>query len=201
MFSGLSNSLYEHNVANFATYYDRTKPFIVELVAKGDLSGKVFENFSYLSDAIKEDNGQYLDGLFTFNKVIAYNSRQSTGTLNLTVKPVNDPFASVGTFSPSGALVERVERNWRVNKLRNRVVQTSPEQSIFTSNWADTNYQTAYPIDKVPNVNVISGVNQFEMSKLRDKYMVVRLIYDDVANRDYTLVTKVAESKYETSRR
>ena len=204
-FSSNSNILLEHNTGLTGVFRESYEPFIVELVAKANpLQTQIWENFMFVQDSVSASTAlvDYIDNQdVTFNKAIFYNSRQSTGELSLVNKPANDPFRSL-TYSPTTALVERLERNWKINNFRDNVVQTNPEQGLFTASWTNATYQSQYPIDKVANTNVISSTkSQFELARLRDKFMVIRLINDDTANRAQDITIKFTDTKFETSRR
>ena len=85
------------------------------------------------------------------------------------------------------------ESNWNINNIRDMVDQTNPEQPIFTTNW--TQLQGQYPIDKVPNMNVLNYLtkSQFDMEPLRDNFMACRLQFKPTEN--YRITTKYLTNK------
>ena len=94
------------------------------------------------------------------------------------------------SFDPSEIQVDNVETKWYMNGIRDMVVQTTPSQPLFSQAWNDTKLQ--YPIDKVVNSNVINYLkSQFEMERMRDHFMVIRLLLRNPDN--HKVVTKYAE--------
>lgn len=194
--------LWEHNTGEYTTYYGNKYPHIIEyIVTKDETTTKVSNSLVYISD-VSQYNPTY--GFWkevknsTFTQALFYNSEQSTGILDLTIKNNTDPFASVlGTFDPSTILVESTESNWAINNIRDMVDQTNPEQPIFSTNWTDI--QSTYPIDKVPNMNVINYLtkSQFDMQPFRDSFMAARLMFKPVEN--HRITTKYLANKYNIS--
>ena len=78
------------------------------------------------------------------------------------------------------------------------VTQTTPKQPLFAQNW--NNIKTNYYIDKVPNSNIIDITkSQFQMAKLRDHYVALRLYFSNPDN--HKLVTKYFEVNNKVSLR
>ena len=203
-YSKNDNYIWEHNFGDFHTFYGVKYPHIIEyVVTKEPTATKISDALNYISDVSKyNDIYQYWSNVknITFTQAIFYNSTQSTGLLDILIKNTNDPFASVlGTFDPSNIYAEMTESNWNINNIRDMVDQTNPEQPIFTSNWAQL--QTQYPIDKVPNMNIINYLtkSQFDMEPLRDNFMACRLYFKPTEN--YRITTKYLTNKQSFSPR
>jgi len=197
-----NNYIWEHNSGDFTTYYGVKYPHIIEYVVNKDqLNTKISNNITYISDVSEyNDTYKYWKNVknVTFTQALFYNTSQSTGILDITVKNNTDPFASVlGNFDPSTILAEQVENNWNINNIRDMVDQTNPEQPIFTEAWSQI--QSFYPIDKIPNMNIINYLtkSQLEMEELRDNYMVSRLYFKPL--EDYRITTKYINNTYSNS--
>ncbi len=152
------------------TYFGVKYPHIVEFVLKADqLQTALSESLTVVADS--KVNGVDSQTAF-FNKLLLYNSRQTTGIKNMTV---------AGTISPSnlllqsdGITVTRRRRNWQINGFRDYA-----SGALFLSGC--TNFRQT---DK--QVASLSNPNWFELERLDDKFVVVRLIYDGSENVELT---------------
>ena len=181
-----NNVIWKHNVPNkFQNYYGSLAPFIVEYVSLSNpLETKIWDSLKLYTEAKKYDNttDSTVDERFiTFNKLIAYNTRQTTGEVNLEVKDTNVDQANylmqqVASPTPGTILIDRNERDWNLNDLRDvRVDYTKP---IFDK--SITARQNEYYIDKVLNASTIDFNKPWnEVESFRDKYLVLRLIFDN----------------------
>jgi Holliday junction resolvase len=178
--------LWKHNIPHkFQTFYGIVYPFIIDIVSLADkgLITSVWEYFNFLVEVQKYDSSsqEYVDvNEKFFDRIIAYNSRQCSGELNIVVKDVNLGAnylqqQILGT-TPNTITVDRNERNWSINELRdNRVDYTIPM-------WIkDLNQlQTQYYIDKILNSPSINfNKNWMEKESFRDKYLEFRLFFDN----------------------
>lgn len=200
-----STYMWAHNNQPYQSYYAEKAPHIFEFIqTKDPLQTKISNTIAYISTVQEYSplTRQWIDiKNDTFNKGIFYNDSQCTGELDIAVKNNNDPFASVlGTFDPGMIYSERTESNWNISNIRDMVDQTTPEQSIFTSDW--NSIKNSYYTDKVPNSNVIGFLtkSQFEMEPLRDNYMAVRLSYKNTLN-DRRIITRYLSTNYNISMR
>jgi hypothetical protein len=176
-----TNTGYEHNVGVYQRYYDSYKPFMIEhVITKNYLQTLTYPSIQYLSNVTKDTINYPTD---TFTKCWMYNDYQSTGIQPLVLKDSN-PFSIVS--NSSGIFVDRTERQWSINKYRDIVDNTANPQSLFKVDWSSIN--TDYYIDKVPNP-VIHNLNKsvYTKERLRDVYMVARLIYEDFNNKQLTI--------------
>ena len=118
----------------------------------------------------------------TFNKAVFYNSTQCSGELNLTVKDDVDENYLVNQIVDSAAdyiIISRDNRNWKLNEIRDyRKDYTRP---IWSKDWNAVS--TKYPIDKVLNSATIDFNKIWsDLQLLRDKYLIIRLIFDNLEN-------------------
>lgn len=180
------NQIYRHNeLGSYQLFYGELKPFIAEYISLSNaISTRVWECIKLLTEAKKYDFNlrQFVDERYiTFNKGIFYNSRQCSGEMELIVKdtqsdPTNYMLQQVEDNTPNSILLDRNERDWSLNELRDlRVDYTAP---IFNSKVEDL--QTDYYIDKLINSTTIDyDKNWNELESFRDKYLAIRLIFDN----------------------
>jgi len=184
-----NNNIWKHNrKGHYQTYYGELYPFILEYVSLSNpLTTKIWEYLTLLVEAKKFNYSlnEYVDvnDVF-FNKLIAYNARQCSGLINIKVKDFNIDsedylYQQIENLNNNEIIVDRNERNWAINELRDiRVNYTEP---IFISDLYSL--QNEYYIDKVLNNNAIDYNKDWtELESFRDKYLVVRLIFDKFAD-------------------
>jgi hypothetical protein len=179
-----STKLWRHNkIGEYQKFYGVSHPYIVEFVSLSDaLQTKVYEDIMLHTEAKKYNSTtkEYTDERFiTFNKAIMYNTRQCTGELTLQVKDNNAQnymSQQVVSLAPGTIAIDRNERNWTLNDIRD--VRIDYTQSIFNSDILSV--QDEYYIDKVLNAATMSFAKDWkEKQSLRDKYLVIRLIFDN----------------------
>ena len=197
-----STSIYKHNIkGSYQTFYGTYYPFIVEYVDNSNpLQNKVWDHVLFQSEAKKfiPGTGEYIDQRnVTFNKVLMYNTQQISGVLNLVPKQnesidyLIQQTKNVGSTTGS-ITIDRNERDWTFNDLRDlRVDYTVP---MF---YKDVSYlQSSYYIDKIVNpaaINVNKDWTQLE--SFRDKFLVIRLIFDTFADTRLIFNFSVTDKK------
>jgi len=178
--TGLS-ALWKHNRLNhYQTFYGEFKPFIVEYVdGNNPLVTKVWESLKLNTEAKQwnEDTESFVDKRYvTFNKVLVYNTEQISGILDLMYKTedanyINNQITNSATSIP----IDRNERDWSLNELRDISVDASVP--MFNKNLIEI--QNDYFIDKIVNPNRINyNKDWMQMTSFRDKFLVIRLIFD-----------------------
>ena len=177
-----SNSFWKHGkTGEYCKFYGVQYPWIIEYVsASNSTTTKIHDSITVVLDAKKyqsEINEFYDVNDVFFNKMIAYNSRQCSGLMNLVLKKQesNYLYQQVNNLNNNEALVDRTERNWNINDFRDlRVDYNTP---IFKSDLKSI--QENYYIDKVLNEDSINYNKTWsQLENFRDKYLVVRLIFD-----------------------
>ena len=179
------NGLWKHNkLGSHQNFYGTRYPYIVEYVnSSNPLTTRIFDFIRYWTEARKyfAVNESYVDQRYvTFNKAWFYNSRQFTGELNLQVKdtgevPENYLKQQVINTNNNVIVIDRNEKDWSINDIRDIVVDY--EVPMFNSTIVGR--QSTYPIDKVINEAAIDVEKDWTQAEaLRDKYLVVRLIFD-----------------------
>lgn len=181
-----SNSIWKHGVVgNYCNFYGVQYPWIVDYVAMSNPTlTKIHSSINVILEAKKyqsELNEFYDVNDVFFNKMIAYNSRQCSGLMNLILKEDESSYLyqQVNNLNNDEILVDRTERNWNINDFRDlRVDYNAP---IFKSDVQSL--QQNYYIDKVLNEDSIDYNKPWsQLENLRDKYLQIRLIFDTFAD-------------------
>jgi hypothetical protein len=181
-----TNGIYKANKDHeFQTFFGVYRPFIVEYVSLGNpLINKLLEDLTIQTRAKRWDNtlrGYVDENYITFNKITAYNENQSTGELIMKIKqtqpnPEDWYQQQVVNNLPGVILISRAEKNWNINELRDYVVDYG--KPLFTNGWSIISPN--YFIDKVITPGVIDYQKPWEeLQNLRDKFVIVRLKFDN----------------------
>ncbi len=178
-------SLYRHNMkGSYLVFYGESHPFILEVVDNaGPIQTKISEHLVFNTEAkiFDPSTKEFLDiEDITFSKLLLYNSKQISGELSLVTKVNDADYLVQQTTNTAGTvIVERTEKDWRVNELRDiRVNNAIP---MFRKDI--TSLQPKYYIDKIVNPAAIDfNKNWMEMESFRDKYLVIRLSFDTFTN-------------------
>lgn len=178
------NTFWKHNKkGHYQNFYGERKPFSVEYTAMSEpLKTKIWDDITLHTEAKRynENMKQYVDVRdVTFNKGIFYNSRQCTGLLNLKVKDTDSPedymSQQIVNVDPGTIIIDRNERNWSLNDIRD--IRIDYEQPIFNADILAR--QSEYYTDKILNGSALDENKDWQqLESLRDKYLVVRLIFD-----------------------
>jgi len=177
--------IWKHGVVgDYQSFYNTKYPHIIDYIDQTqEQRTKDFENIRLYTQAeryhTKED--YFTDERFiTFNKFIAYNSRQSTGLQEIRNKEGLKYYMRNQVVNQKGfVLADKKDKEWRINQLRNYVVDNS--KPLFITNIEQLQQQ--YFIDKILNEDVIDFNKKWsDVEKLRDKYLEVRLFFDNLDN-------------------
>lgn len=181
-----SNAIMRHNITGKYLEFNGVKrPFILDYVSTSDnLATRIWDSIDFIVDSKKydSDSQEYYEINDFFNKAIFYNSTQCSGLLNILLKDNEDQdylSNQVNNLNVDEITVDRNERNWSINQLRDlRVNYDKPM-------WSSKNsvIQANYFIDKVLNLDTIDYYKDWsQMESFRDKYLSVRLIFDKFAD-------------------
>jgi hypothetical protein len=194
--SNNTSNIWMHNFGPFQTYYDTKYDYIIDFISSPHaLQEHTFANVELACNIERYDANTYqwvdTDNVF-FNRGYFYNSYQTTGLKDITIK--NDTFSASTLETPASLFAERVEQNWQMNNIRDYV--TNYNVPLFTSNYADL--VSEYPIDKLPNTNAYSfDKNPFQISRLRDHWVGCRLFFNP--NEDLKITTDVIKTQNQIS--
>lgn len=191
-YSSATDSIYEHNTGEYQTYYNLKYEHIIDLIAsqtptlQSTLTNVLYNSNVYEYDA---DTNSFKNVDATYSNLIAYNSSQSTGKLNLTFNNESFPLDE----DPLTAYVKRVDRQYRINNLRD--ASLSHLEPIWDSSWTSIASQPFQWIDKNPNnVNIDQYQSLFESKRLKDHYLGLRLFFNP--RRDYKITTDIINTQY-----
>lgn len=165
-------SIYMHNIGDYGTFYGTKYPSIITpIVNIHPFNTKIFDNLSWISESIKE-NVKYKDIINNFyndpddvayltdtvSKIRCYDEYQNTDWINL-------------SYNPTGPItnLRRSEQGWNIQVPRNKVnydINPINTTSIFD-----------------PNVLTKNSFGE----RIRDKYMVVDMYYDNTPNNKFIL--------------
>ena len=184
--------IYKHELnaarVNYQTFYGCTDPFILDFVSNdGPLNVNVYDTVRYYASTSYYDTAtrEYTDDRYTtFDRVLLYNSYQTTGELALEVtdEDVRHMMQTSITQQPQTILLKRKDRVWFINHFRDIAKDRTQfvVPSLFTNSWADL--QTIPYIDKVINPLAINNAKAwYETQPLKDRYLQVRLFFDNLA--------------------
>jgi hypothetical protein len=115
----------------------------------------------------------------TFNKVLFYNTEQISGILNILPKQnlaQNYLLQQTQNATLIGNITaDRNERDWTLNDMKD--IRMTTAVPMFIKDVAQL--QSNYYIDKIVNPTAISYAKSWnELESFRDKFLVVRLIFD-----------------------
>lgn len=196
---GADSKIWKHNqIGSYGIFYDRVAGFQIEMTDTSPLDERITEDITVQCEARTWDSThkQFIDARFSFfNALIAYNSRQSSGYQQIIARdtPQNPSnwYQQQIVNTVGQVLAARRGRNWNINNLRDYVNDYS--LPLFTTLWLQR--QSRYYIDKVVTDGVIDQAKVwYELKSFTDKYIVIRLIFDNFSNvnliLNYTLITE-----------
>ena len=174
-------SLYRHNKkGSYRTFYGVQYPFIIEVVDNPQIiASKLTDGYLFQTEARKYDiaSEEFYDmGTVTFNKVLAYNTRQISGWKNLVLKAEEVDYLLDQTKNELGnVLIDRNERDWTINELRD--YSSNLNVPLFKKDLVSL--QANYFIDKVVNPAAVNESKDWtQLESFRDKFLVIRLVFD-----------------------
>lgn len=187
-----NNNIYKHNRDNhFQEFYGKKYPYIIEYVSNDNpIVTKIFDHIRFLTEAKRFDSNskEYYDERFiTFNKAILYNSRQCSGELNLRVKditPEQEDYLKLQIINENNNVIflDRNEKDWLLNDFRDYRIDYNKPIWNKDKNTISENNNSIF-IDKVLNNDTIDlNKEWYDLESFRDKYLVVRLSFDNFAN-------------------
>ena len=193
LYSTYNNELAIHNVkGSYLNYYGEQQPHILDIVGiSNPLETKIHDNILLQTTATKNNIDQRYT---TFNKMIAYNSRQCSGELILTAidKNPTENYMMGSVENVAGELnIKKLEKDWRINGFRDMVIDY--EKPFFINDFTFKN--EGIFIDKYIDESVINKNKDWStLERFKDKYLRIRFIFDN--NTDTKLTTNyVIESE------
>lgn len=142
------NKFWLHDQGPYGSYYNTVYPSkLTLLLNESPTETKVFDNYQFLTEVVDETtNVNVIDK--TFDTIRLYNDYQNSDFQTL---PLDN----------TKVTARRVERNWNVSNIRNRVLYTTAYPDIFTD---------------------LSPTDILFAERFRDKYLFVDLEYSNLDN-------------------
>jgi hypothetical protein len=190
--------LWKHGTRDFGKFYDEVRDSILDVTFNNNpVNTKATNSFSFVSYAQDRANDHWVDLPFeSFYKAFIYNGFQSSGILDVTVKNTNsNPFIEVDNDFEN-IRINNNEGTWSFSEFYDMTVDTSEPIWTHDTNNADYYFnRAAQGIIEWPNENRIDfNKSQFEMEAFRDKWVGVRLWYDNTPGT-YKYVTQFGQTK------
>lgn len=183
---GSVNAIKRYNKPyHYLTYNGIKYPFIVEYVSNSNpLITRVVDSIRFNTEATQYSN-TFEDVVVkkntTFTQAIFYNSKQCSGLVNLSPKPLTTLYLlyQVKKQPDNRYYIDYLEGDWSVNSIRD--LRVNYNQPIFSNKIEDVN--NYYYIDKVLNEGALDyNKNWYELENFRDKYLVIRFIFNNFAD-------------------
>jgi hypothetical protein len=168
---------------HYQTFNGIRYPHIIEYVDNKFLVETKLTDYITLKSEAKQYSSayqDYVDKNITFNKVIGYNSKQTTGEMTLVpkIEGLNYLYQQTAN-SLTSIIIEKREQDWYFNDLRDIVIDYS--KPLFRKD--RVSLASHYFIDKVVNQDAIDPEKDwYQLQSLRDKYLVLRFIFDNFDN-------------------
>jgi len=188
-----SSKIWRHDKYNYQNFYGKKYDHIVEYVLNKDSTiTKTLDSIEYISkfELLDSNKNYWIDKDYnTFDKVLIYNSYQSSDIRPIKVKRDeridyynfdNDTFSVLGSKN---------EKTWKISNFRDLITDRS--KALFTNEW--NSIKNSYFIDKVPNSLVLDhNKDLYELERFRDKYNLVRLFSN--TKEDFKITTDLFSS-------
>jgi hypothetical protein len=187
------SKLWEHNnIDSYQTFYGSQCQHIIEYVSVANpLITKVWNHIILNTEAkeYNEERNYFVEVDKTFNTAILYNSKQCSGYIKLIDKHTldgNENFLSQQVNNPNTlilkSIIERREKDWFINDFRDmRVKYTLPIWDASSLNNNHLFYGNKL-VDGIIDINK----DWTQQEVFRDKFLVIRLIFDNFANLNLT---------------
>jgi hypothetical protein len=182
-----NSNAWRHGSRNYCSFYgEEPVPCVVDYIYnKSPYTTKVYNAIQYISKAEEHLNGKFKEVLWdTWDHMWVYNTDQSSGFLDISSKQDitgNVPFIEVVDFAHSPAYARDNEGTFSISEFYDLTIDKS--LTISTEDWNNAAYQNArlaYGILDYPNDAATSLTkNPFELEPMRDKWLGVRLWYDN----------------------
>ena len=194
----------KHNLRYmFARYNARPSEFIVEYVILSNaIENNIIQDISYHADSesfhtdgtVKRDRRH-----LSFTKFYAYNEKQFTGVLNLSIPEDNAEWHEQGVTDDIITIdLHKKEGRWMLNDFRDLVVDY--DVPLFLNDCSIINTYGTF-IDKIPNPAAMPSLKNWdEQGMMRGKYLIVRLIHHNW-NSDVRITLKTLFDKTQKSER
>lgn len=180
----LDKKLYRHNVTcKYHIYYDTNYPYIIDfpVITKPDVMSSKFTTLHWnsLGQICDERCNLIYQYDKTFNKLLLYNSNQSTGILNLNYS--KGGYLRIEPMYPN-VNIDRNEKHFSLTNIRDYV--DTYDKPMFISECGYCNCD----INKIFNNDIINPSKYYkELQRMRDTFMIARFILDNTNDLKLTI--------------
>ena len=182
-----SQRVEKHNSGNYTGYYNEAKKkHVIEFIVNDN--PEVVKTFGSL-ELVCQSTLDGIDKDVIFDRGWFYNSHQSTGFKTLKLKTS----AFQQDYTDSEIEIARVQRNWKLNNLRDF---STTDAVLYSSDWPLI--RSDYFTDKVPT-NLQTNLSQYQRRRMRDRWLACRLEFKPTAN--YKLTTNILQTQQNISYR
>lgn len=166
--SGTQDDLWIHRRGPYGSFYGTVFPSTVSFIINPDYpKTKRFSSYQMITEVY--NNNQIEQIQETFDQIRLYNTNQNTDLQTLPIDPVTGSISQTGAISPRGPkqIARRVENQWNLSYLFDRVLYTTPNPDIFTD---------------------LSTPNEIQFAqRLRSKFLNCDLVYNNANNNNIIL--------------
>ena len=187
MFSFNDKGMWKHNVkGSFDNFYGCYKPFSIDVVINDTKARKAFKFISSKLDteAYKWKGVDYNKNIKeTFNKMVAYNSHQNSGILDVDIIDNSESILDRSVQHPNKINAFFTFNGYNISQVPDKAI--NPYEFMFNKN-------TEIGPSIVNNSNISDDIKN---NKLTDNHLVLRLIFSKF--EDVKLFTKFLTTKVE----
>jgi hypothetical protein len=181
LYSGETHTVWQHIVPGaYHTYYGKPYPFMVANADKLDgINTYVNPYISFISKTVGENE---MSQKVTFNKAVVSNLYESSGMLNLVIQDelkLSQLYKQLKNNDASRDVALRIrEGHFNFSDFYN--ICRNEGIPFFNSAWANDEYRTQYPIDKVVTHAALDyKKRQGDYNMMRERWLEYRLILDN----------------------
>ena len=189
--------LWRHLTKGFYNnFYGIKRPFIIEVVSNENrISTKIWEDILFQTKASVYDysSEEFLRVKETFNKILFYNSYQISGEKELLKKKEDESYLEDQIQdSEDSIILDRNEEDYSINDIRDYRKDLS--LPMFIRNIEQL--QDGYFIDKkINSANIDLDKPWFDLELMRDKYLVIRFIFDNFDDTKLTMLFSYEDAR------
>lgn len=176
-----------HANDKYNNYFGTQYPYIIEFVVK-DFNTFFTHAIHYYSNFYKfnKDSETFVDEESTFDKLLVYNNKQSTGIVDVVIP--DNPYDTI-FFSNALKYAIETDQNIKISGIYD-IAEAIPVESKHWNDIRKYYINGQGYMDKEP-ININFDKPLHELSEIKDKWVKVRLIY---TGGDYKIVTNIIET-------
>lgn len=185
LYTTTPNNIWAHTKFE-SEFYGSKFPFTVEYVEANPQTTNL-ETVQFYAQVI--DNTGFDKDYRSFDTLWCYSANQSTGEQNLVPKSDYPKF-----WDNTQKVIVHAEDNYRVSALRD----ISTGSAVASTAWSDkqSRYQGKQGyVDRVP-VNINTGMSQWKLIPLKNKYHIIRLSYSGSDRLIFNITETVTKPSY-----